>query len=236
MTLFDGLLNARDLGGLPLSRGGTTPDGVFYRSEIADRITPSGWKQLHDAGIRTIVDLRAPGERARDVQKRPEWLTTVAVDLDGPENREFWPYYEDSGLDGTPLVFLPHLAAMPERMIAVLTALAQAPEGGVLFHCMSGRDRTGLTAMVLLSLVGVEPDAIVADYLETVRLGGSFALTSNADHQPVPIEELLAGHGTTTERAFRAALAGLPLAELLAALPAPTRRTLTTWRETLAPA
>jgi protein tyrosine/serine phosphatase len=228
MTLIDGLLNARDLGGLPLSRGGTTPEGVFYRSEIADRITPAGWKQLHDAGIRTIVDLRAPGERARDVQKRPEWLTTVAVDLDGPENREFWPYYEDSGLDGTPLVFLPHLAAMPERMSAVLTALAQAPAGGVLFHCMAGRDRTGLTAMVLLSIAGVQPEAIVADYLQTVRLGGGFALTTNAAHELVLIEDLLAQHGTTTEQAFRTALDGLALDRL--AIPAEIHHTLATWR------
>ncbi len=36
-------------------------------------------------------------------------MTIVETDLDGPENREFWTYYEDSGLDGTPMVLLPHL-------------------------------------------------------------------------------------------------------------------------------
>jgi len=183
----DGLLNARDLGGLPLRRGGVTPTGVFYRSALADRITPSGWEQLRAAGIRSIVDLRAPGERARDVQGRPEWLTTVVVDLDGPENREFWPYYEDSGLDGTPLVFLPHLAAMPERM------------GWVL--------------------------------------GGAFAVTANADHKVVLIEELLREYGTTTERAFLEALQGLNLSDLLhrADLTPEDRTALETWRGHLMP-
>lgn len=231
------MANARDLGGLPRIGGGETPFGVFYRSEIADRITEVGWEQLHEAGIRSIVDLRAPAERARDVRARPEWLTTVSVDLDGPENREFWPYYENSGLDGTPLVFLPHLAAMPERMALVLTALAEAPHGGVLFHCMSGRDRTGLTAMILLSIAQVRPEAVADDYLQTARLGGGFALTANADHEPVLIEDLLAQHGTTTERAFLEALEGLRPEELLMrlGLSDENRDVLATWRGHLSP-
>ncbi|MDQ1287647.1 MAG: protein-tyrosine phosphatase, partial [Actinomycetota bacterium] len=39
--------------------------------------------------------------------------------------------------------------------------LAQARQGGVLFHCLAGRDRTGMISMVLLSLAGVRPEAIV---------------------------------------------------------------------------
>jgi protein-tyrosine phosphatase len=228
----DGLVNARDLGGLPRLDGGQTPYGVFYRSEIADRITTTGWDQFQARGIRSVVDLRTPAERARDSQGRPEWLTTFEVDLDGPENREFWTYYEDSGLDGTPAVFLPHLAAMPERMGSVLTALAEAPPGGVLFHCMSGRDRTGLTAMVLLSVANVRPEAIAEDYLQTSLLGGGFALTTDADHELILIEELLAQHGTTTEKAFMDALGGLRVDDLMDRLDLTpqTRAALRTWR------
>ncbi|GLY28576.1 protein-tyrosine-phosphatase [Kineosporia sp. NBRC 101731] len=228
---MDGLVNARDLGGLPRTGGGETPYGVFFRSEIVDRVTPSGWDQMYEAGIRSVIDLRTPGERARDVHDRPDWLTTVAVDLDGAENREFWPYFEDSGLDGTPLVFLPHLAAMPERMGAVLTALAEAPEGGVLFHCMSGRDRTGLTAMVLLHAAGVRPEAVADDYLQTARLGGGFALTTDAQRELILIDELLGQHGTTAERALLAAFEGLRLEELH--LSPQVRHRVMTWRGVL---
>ena len=49
----------------------------------------------------------------------------------------------------------------------MITALARAPEGGVVFHCQVGRDRTGLTALVLLALVGVEPEAIAQDYQQS---------------------------------------------------------------------
>lgn len=41
----DGLANARDLGGIPLLSGGTTPSGVFFISENLDQATDTGWEQ-----------------------------------------------------------------------------------------------------------------------------------------------------------------------------------------------
>src|ERR1022692_4771304 len=112
---IDGLVNARDLGGLRRTTGGVTPRGVFYRSENVDLVTPAGWDQVRAEGIRTVVDLRQPGERGRDTNGRPGWLTTVETDLDGLENQDFWRHSWDNGLVGTALYFLPHLRSMPER-------------------------------------------------------------------------------------------------------------------------
>ena len=214
----DGLVNARDLGGLPLVDGGTTPYGVFLRSENVDAVTAEGWDALHDAGVRTVVDLRQAAERELDGGRRPDWLVTTHVDLDGLENQDFWAPYWGTPAVATAAYFLPHLAAMPERAGAVLDALASTGEGGVLFHCMAGRDRTGMVAMVLLRLVGVEPDAIVDDYLESLRLESA---------PPVPVPE--------AEQTFRAALAGLDLDAVLSAagVAEQTRRTLETWRGSL---
>ena len=110
--------------------------------------------------------------------------------------------------------------------------LAEAGEGGALFHCMGGRDRTGMISMVLLSLAGVEPEAIVDDYLETVRRGDVRAASANRNNDEALIEELLAGYGTTTEQAFRDALAGLEVDALLdaARVDDDTRRMLRSWR------
>jgi protein-tyrosine phosphatase len=228
----DGLVNARDLGGLPLTRGGHTPTGVFYRSENLDTVTTTGWDQLHAAGIRTVVDLRQPGERARDRQSRPTWLTTHHVDLDGLDDQRFWSGYWDNGLVGTALYYLPHLTAMPQRTGAALTALAHAGDGGVLFHCMQGRDRTGMIAMILLAIAGTEPDAIVEDYLHTVRLGDLRATTTGRANDEPRIEQFLAGHATTTEQAFRDALTGLDLPTLwdTTGISHTTRQLLHTWR------
>ncbi|HWU59122.1 MAG TPA: tyrosine-protein phosphatase [Microbacteriaceae bacterium] len=232
----DGLVNARDLGGLRRADGSTTPHGVFFRSENVDWVTQAGWEQVDALGIRTVVDLRQPGERARDTQNRPDWLTTINVDLDGLDNQDFWKDHWDNGLVGTALYFLPHLNAMPENSAAVLRALADAPAGGVLFHCMGGRDRTGQIAMLLLAAADVEPDEIVDDYLETVRLGDVRAASRQCQNAEPQLEKLCATLGTTTEGAFRQALTGLDLDTFFeaSALDERTLAAIRTWRGAIA--
>lgn len=205
---------------------------MFFRSESADLVTADGWEQAYAAGIRTVVDLRQPGERAADTSPRPQWLTTIAVDLDGLENHEFWAGYTDNGLVGTALYYLPHLAAMPERAAAALAAIATAPPGGVLFHCMGGRDRTGMIAMLLLAAAGVEHGEITGDYMESVRNGPSLAAAAGREDNEPALEAICRVNGSSTEGAFRQSLEKLNLAAVLdrAATTADVRTALATWR------
>lgn len=236
-VVVDGLINARDLGGLRRRDGTSTPRGVFYRSENIDSVTARGWEQLCSEGVRTVVDLRQPGERQSDTHRRPSWLRTVEVDLDGLDNQEFWRDYWTNGLVGTALYFLPHMAAMPERAGAALAAIVGAPAGGVLFHCMGGRDRTGMIAMLLLLAAHVDHEEIVEDYLETVRLGDARAAAANQKNFEPEIEALCRQYGTTTEGAFRAVLDEVDLSSLLArtGLTEAERHALITWRGALPP-
>ena len=45
-------------------------------------------------------------------------------------------------------------------------------DGCSLFHCRAGKDRTGVIAMLLLNLAGVDDEYIVADYAVTQRYMG----------------------------------------------------------------
>jgi protein-tyrosine phosphatase len=236
--VVDGLVNVRDLGGLLRRGGDVTPHRVFFRAESVDAVTDDGWDQVHAAGIRTVVDLRQAGERAQDVRRRPAWLSTRHVDLDGLENREFWKDYWGKGFEGTALYYLPYLSAMPERVGAALIAIVTAPKGGVLFHCSAGRDRTGLVAMLLLSAVGTAPDAIVDDHLETVRLGEVRAKASQLDNVEPRLERFCRAQGTTTEGAFRTALEGLDFSRWMtnAGMSDNGRQALLTWRGSVGPA
>lgn len=184
-----------------------------------------------------MVDLRQPGERERDVNARPSWLTTRTVDLDGLENAEFWKEYWESGLVGTALYYVPHLIAMPERSGAALSAIATAPPGGVLFHCMGGRDRTGMIAMLLLLAANADPEEIVSDYMQTVRRGELRAAHGRRPNDEPELEEFCRSHGTTTEQAFRDALRSVDIDTVLtkAGVPLAERRLLETWRGTLGP-
>jgi protein-tyrosine phosphatase len=159
---WEGCVNARDLGGLPTVDGRTTRSGALVRAGSPDRLTPAGWDALRDHGIRTIVDLRNDDEC--DGAEVPDGLRRVHLPLDGVEHEDFWRVWGSGPQFGTPLYYRPHLEGFPERSARVIAAIANAEPGGVLFHCVGGRDRTGQVAMLLLALVGVPPPEIAADY------------------------------------------------------------------------
>jgi protein-tyrosine phosphatase len=157
-------VNARDLGGLPLRAGGTTRHGALVRSDSADRLDADGWAALLDHRVRTVIDLRNDDERA-PIDGRPPEVETLSLPHDGlDEHPDFWATWSDDPRFATPRYFGPHLDRFPHRSARVLSAIAHAKPGGVLFHCQGGRDRAGMIAMLALAVAGVTPEAIAADY------------------------------------------------------------------------
>jgi protein-tyrosine phosphatase len=150
----------RDLGGLPTADGRETRRGALVRGDAPDRLSEAGWAALRAHGIRTIVDLRNDDEQGAE----PAGIEYVHVPLDGVEDTEFWAEWASGPQFGTPLYYLPHLRRFPERNARAVVAVARAAPGGVLFHCVGGRDRTGQLSMLLLTLAGVGPEEIAADY------------------------------------------------------------------------
>ena len=97
---------------------------------------------------------------------------------------------------------------------------------------MGGRDRTGMIAMILLAAIDTEPEQIVDDYLETVRLGDLRAASAKRNNAEPDIDALCQRHGTTTESAFRTALQGFDLTRFLdsVGLSGADQQLLSTWR------
>ena len=87
----------------------------------------------------------------------------MRLPLDGVEDTEFWKHWHERPEFGTPIYYRPFLDHFPERTAAVFTAIAHAEPGGIAVHCGIGRDRTGLIAIMLLTLAG-SPEDITADY------------------------------------------------------------------------
>jgi protein-tyrosine phosphatase len=173
---------------LPTTDGRTTKRGALVRSEAVDRLSPEGWKALRAHGVRTIIDLRNDDERVES----GEGVETVHIPLDGlDEDPEFWAYWANGQQFGTPLYYRPFLDRFPHRIEQVLDAIEQARPGGVLFHCVGGRDRTGLVAIVALAVAGVPPELIADDYVRAAECAPT--------HDPA-LEEFLAGKGTSARR------------------------------------
>lgn len=210
-----GSYNVRDLGGLPTLDRRTTRYGRVIRSESPHFFAPAAWVDAAASGVRTTVDLRSSWEVEAGPYDPPLPIRRVPAPLeegllDDPDFREMG---EDGRL-GTALYFTPYLERWPDRAAAALREIGGAPPGGVVFHCERGRDRTGLIALLLLSLVGVPDDVIVADHLATddrlrergVALG----------HVPLDGEAgLYARHRTDAEAVLVALLEDLDVEDLL---------------------
>jgi protein-tyrosine phosphatase len=199
-----GCQNVRDLGGLRASRGRKTRWGAAVRSDDPSKLAAAGWACLVAHGIRTIVSLQTVGIPENDLAALPppSGIATVAVAIEDINDTEFVQKWVDSGLWCTPLYYRDALQRWPERHAAAMTAIARAAPGGVLFHCSRGNDRTGIIAMLLLALVGVEPGLIAEDY----------ELSPDPDR-----DELLKIRHTSSRAVILAALAGLDVESYLLA-------------------
>jgi hypothetical protein len=225
---WEGFFNARDLGGLPTRSGRVTRPGALIRSADVRFATADGWRSAYDAGVRTIVDLRNDHEVREDVPAAPDpaavdgparrGIERVGVPLDDVDDTDLWRYLYEQRIDGTPLYYRPFLDRKAERCATAVAAVARARPGGVIFHCVVGRDRTGLLALLLLALVDVDPEIIAADYaLTTQALRPMFALLGRDDEAPA-ITRLLDARRTTARDAILATLDGLDVeGRLLAA-------------------
>jgi len=138
-----------------------TRRGALVRSGTVDRLTPAGWEALRAHGVRTIIDLRNDDELVQNAGA----VETIHIALDRlDEDPEFWVDWVNGPQFATPLYYRPFMERFPDRIERVLDAVEQAQPGGVLFHCVGGRDRTGLVAIVLLAIAGVRADVIADDY------------------------------------------------------------------------
>lgn len=163
---WEGCKNVRDLGGLKTMDGRTTHWGAIVRSDTPARLTPAGWAALYAHGIRTIVTLRTHGlvEDELNVSSPYPDVVTVQAPIEDVTDKDFVQQWASNEKWSTPLYYKDALQRWPERHAAAISAIAQAHPGGVLFHCIRGHDRTGIISLLLLTLAGVAPEEILADY------------------------------------------------------------------------
>jgi len=166
---WDGCLNVRDLGGLRTEDGGVTRTGSVVRADSVGQLTDEGWRALADYGIETIVDLRFPHERVDD-PPRTAGIDVVHVSLLGALDPGYWEGLEERAAAAggseaaTTLVYRETLARHGAETVEAIEAVASAPPGGVVVHCVGGKDRTALVSAFLLRLADVPAAAIAADY------------------------------------------------------------------------
>jgi protein-tyrosine phosphatase len=154
---WDGCINVRDLGGLPLAGGGETAYRVVVRADWLPGLSEEGRAALLDYGVSLVVDLRPDREHEDDdgIDPLPVRVVRQAMDPRPLPAAWDWPSMREAYL-----ALADHYRG---ELAQALTLLGDA-EPPAAIHCAGGRDRTGIACGMALWLAGVEPDAIAADH------------------------------------------------------------------------
>jgi len=188
---FPNLLNARDLGGYPTTDGAHTRWRSLLRADDLSQLSGEGLAALADYGVRTVLDLRWPEEAARHPSPLPASLPQVRytrISLLTHTEDEWRLRARDAAKELWKCVVLEHVR---HELRHVLSFIAAAPEEPLLFHCVAGKDRTGLIAALLLALADATPEAIASDYAASTENLRDGYLRRYADTDPARILDAL---------------------------------------------
>jgi protein-tyrosine phosphatase len=178
-----GVPNLRDLGGWETPDGRVRP-GQVYRSAEFSGLTGDAATGFGDLGVRTVYDFRTTAERAAQPNAVPPGTEYVVLDVladraeAGPAQMlEVLtdPRAAEDLLGGGKAVAMfeqsyREFIDLPSARTAYhqfFSALATKEHRPALFHCTTGKDRTGWGAASLLMLLGVDDDDVLRDYMLT---------------------------------------------------------------------
>jgi protein-tyrosine phosphatase len=173
LVQIEGTLNFRDIGGYATRFGRDVRKHTVYRSDGLAAVGDAGWERLTQLGIREIFDLRHEVELRTASYESPDGINVTNLAI-GPkevqtEAKDVFELMKSGGEDDFGLdymidmygrIFADHAAAFGE----LLTHLADRRRLPAVFHCTAGKDRTGIAAALVLSVLGVDRKTILDDY------------------------------------------------------------------------
>lgn len=208
---LDGAVNCRDIGGYLTVDGRQVRKGIIYRSDQLADISDSDLESIQRMGLKTIVDFRSSIEQ-RDKPNRQLLAPEPTIyDLG------FMPHRGDELIERTRngTVTVQEIRAQVTEIYrdfvhdktdiyTRLLALIVANHYPLLFHCTSGRDRTGFATALILSALGVPCSTIFSDYVlsDQFRRDLSFQMGNNVD--PEVMYELTRSNPIYLQAAFDA--------------------------------
>jgi protein-tyrosine phosphatase len=176
--------NLRDVGGWPTRDGSIVARGLAYRSVALGRVADEDLPAVRALGLRTVYDLRTAAERTAEPDRVPDGVTHVAADVLA-DSRDAAPAeligllsdpaqaHELLGDGRAEALFVGayrEIVSLPSALAAyreLFTGLADASRRPALYHCTTGKDRTGWATAALLSLLGVDRTLVQREYLLT---------------------------------------------------------------------
>lgn len=183
---FRKINNIRDLGGMPAKDGKSVKYGKLIRSSRLYKLPKSTVKGLKEYGLTTVIDLRSDSEHKEKPRTHIEGvkyinipiLTTSTAAITGDKSVMQIIFSESKRLKEeygtadnymkamyTDALFNEASRSKLKQFFDVLTE----EDGCILWMCNQGKDRTGILAMLLEGLLGVDEQIIIADYAASAK-------------------------------------------------------------------
>lgn len=174
--------NMRDMGGLPAGDGKKIKSGKLVRSGRLSKLPTETVEALQALDIRTVIDMRTN----REIAEHPPTIlngaeyhyiilpATAQPELSKSRHMSTEMYIQSRRVKrdfGTSENYMHEMykfiAFDPEcqkKLKSVFDILINT-DGCTVFHCNSGTDRTGILAMLIESVLGVNKQLIIEDYM-----------------------------------------------------------------------
>jgi protein-tyrosine phosphatase len=174
---LEGAQNFRDLGGYPAGAGRRVRWGAVFRSDSLASLSDADLAYLARLGLTLVCDFRGDAE----VEEEPNRLAGRAgfeywrqplgdASVQPAEWRRRFESGEFGEIDASWLTrsYRGMIDSCAPELGAVFRRLAGSA-GAAVIHCTAGKDRTGVTAALLLLLLGVPREWVIEDYALTGR-------------------------------------------------------------------
>lgn len=178
---LEGVRNVRDLGGIATRDGRVVKPGLLFRGSALNHPSESDIEVLErQLELRRIVDLRVsweleakpdaeiPNVRYLHIPLFDQEIVGIDYVKPLPGTRMIGHDFACNSLDFYATMANPLTVAQLAKVLNSIFESALAGEA-VYFHCSGGKDRAGITALLVLFVLGVGEEEILVDYLRTNR-------------------------------------------------------------------
>lgn len=165
--------NFRTVGNIKNVDGRTLKEGKFYRSGHLHQLKKKSFDELEQLGIKEVIDLR----NSKEIAQKPDNLPSDIIyknysafedegdQLDQAKKLVLKGKVDGSDADKRMLEFYKdYVSENPEIIKKIITEILESDQP-ILYHCTAGKDRTGITTALILTILKFDKETIYNDYL-----------------------------------------------------------------------
>lgn len=178
------VVNLRDVGGYPTKTGEVVRRGLAYRSNELNPVSPESMKKIAELGLIYDFDLRTNEEVKEKPDELPKGVKyeqlNILADAKSAAPAELEKLMHDpkkanevfggGKIDDLFIEGYREFVSLPSALEGyrkLFLALGTPKDLPSLFHCTTGKDRTGWASAALLTLLGVDSELVMQDFLKS---------------------------------------------------------------------